>query len=570
MTSPSRLTDDGTPVKPLSHHGHAVQLPERSDHLRAGLQDILSRARGSALGLSFWIIVCLGSSVLYLLQATPQYVATAQVVLEPRRPVSGNVDLTSSNNLALDGSQADSQIQVIRSERNLRFVFDTLENASSNSLEKSPDVFKSAISALAGRGSADVPLPPFTELSRAIAFQNFTSRLDVSRLGQSYVLSISYRALAPQEASRIANAIAASYLRGQVLYRAASIERGTEYLQNRISDINGELASLTNAVRSGVIEDRVYADADARLISAATPPLAKSSPQSKLIVAFTLVFSIATALVFLLIRYELDDKVRTRRQLVRTLNLECLSDLPRVRSRNSRLFSKSPVMLSYVISNPDSDFARMIRVLRAALFAARPSQPNHLAVGVLSFSETEGRTVVAANLAFSLAASSDRTALVDGDLRKPTLTRTFAPDAVEGLSEVLIAKKPISIIPRLPIGDGLVLIPAVGASQRADPNVFLGSSEVRDMILSLKLAGNVVVDLPPLQLSSDAQAIGHLLDGVVLVAEVNRTLFSDLREVVRSLRSLDIEILGVVINKTKSKGVHEKISDLGKNSRISS
>jgi Mrp family chromosome partitioning ATPase len=60
---------------------------------------------------------------------------------------------------------------------------------------------------------------------------------------------------------------------------------------------------------------------------------------------------------------------------------------------------------------------------------------------------------------------------------------------------------------------------------------------------------DIIIDLPPMSLSSDVQAVGHLLDGVILLAEADRTTLEDLNEAYRTLRAANTRVLGVVLNK---------------------
>ena len=60
-------------------------------------------------------------------------------------------------------------------------------------------------------------------------------------------------------------------------------------------------------------------------------------------------------------------------------------------------------------------------------------------IGIVSSVPKEGKTIIAANLAaLMIATSGGRTLLIDGDLHLRLLTAKLAPDAREGLLEALV------------------------------------------------------------------------------------------------------------------------------------
>ena len=72
--------------------------------------------------------------------------------------------------------------------------------------------------------------------------------LTVNRVGYSYNLAIKYRALSPDQAAQIANAIADSYLAEQLEGKFQSSKRATEWLQGRIEELNQKRALADRAV----------------------------------------------------------------------------------------------------------------------------------------------------------------------------------------------------------------------------------------------------------------------------------------------------------------------------------
>jgi uncharacterized protein involved in exopolysaccharide biosynthesis len=76
------------------------------------------------------LILCVVEATAYVTFATPRFVATAQVALEPRQPSTPTDSAEQATAPTLDSAQADTQTQILQSERDLRYVFDTLQLAS--------------------------------------------------------------------------------------------------------------------------------------------------------------------------------------------------------------------------------------------------------------------------------------------------------------------------------------------------------------------------------------------------------------------------------------------------------
>lgn len=200
----------------------------------------------------------------------------------------------------------------MQSERNLRFVFDTLNLASD------PDYSGSGFNLIAWLQSfiparfLPPPLSPEQQAARdrEMAYENFASRVLVKRLAQSYAFDVSFRALSAQKAAQITNSIVAAYIRDQVIYNvaAATAQRGGDFLQNRIANSKTEVETATNAVKTGIIPNFVFGHANSRIVSAASEPLTKTYPMTMLVLALSVVFALISGVGAVMARQGLDRK----------------------------------------------------------------------------------------------------------------------------------------------------------------------------------------------------------------------------------------------------------------------
>lgn len=169
-------------------------------------------------------------------------------------------------------------------------------------------------------------------------------------------------------------------------------------------------------------------------------------------------------------------------------------------------------------------------------------------LAITSPSAAAGKTMVAINLAMSIAHQTRKSAmLVDFDLRKPKLGAYLGLPQDISLNEVLdgSAALPDALVnPDLP---RLVLLPTL--QPVANPAETLASKKVAHLIGELRQRYDsriVIFDLPPLLHTDDAIAVLPQMDCVLLV--VGNALSSK-AEIAESLRHLSsANLLGEVFN----------------------
>jgi len=192
----------------------------------------------------------------------------------------------------------------------------------------------------------------------------------------------------------------------------------------------------------------------------------------------------------------------------------------------------------------------------------------NLTVGVTSANPGEGKTLVAANLAVSLAVGNQRkTALVDLNVRFPSLHRIFgteqSPGLVEALSEatIQVSRTQLEHLYLLPAGNisGSVLateyVSDNGKSTsdvEAGPTVGLEQvAAFRDVLYSLRQEFEfVIVDMPAIHRPPGSLLLVHQMDGILVVVNANRTKHEDLQRMFRQVNQK--QILGFIFNRVPS------------------
>jgi protein-tyrosine kinase len=159
---------------------------------------------------------------------------------------------------------------------------------------------------------------------------------------------------------------------------------------------------------------------------------------------------------------------------------------------------------------------------------------------------SEGKTLTASNLALTFSESYQRTVLlIDGDLRRPSLHTVFNIDGSSGLSEGLMSvdEKPLALHQ---VSQRLTVLPA--GMPISDPMAGLTSDRMRRVIDEARDAFDwVIIDTPPVGVLTDANLLGSMVDGAVLVIKADVTPYNLVQRAVDAIgRS---RVLGVVLNR---------------------
>jgi len=185
------------------------------------------------------------------------------------------------------------------------------------------------------------------------------------------------------------------------------------------------------------------------------------------------------------------------------------------------------------------------RKLAAALHHAQVQHGTKV-VMMASTLAGEGKTLTATNLALTLSESyRRRVALIDADLRRPTVHDMFGLPNVSGLNDVLSARGDAAC----EIFDVSPCLSVLTAGRpNPDPISGLTSERMRRLVAAAaKEFEWVILDTPPVGLLPDAGLLGGMVDTVVLIVAAGRTQY---RMVHRTVEAIGRDrIFGVVLNR---------------------
>jgi receptor protein-tyrosine kinase len=173
---------------------------------------------------------------------------------------------------------------------------------------------------------------------------------------------------------------------------------------------------------------------------------------------------------------------------------------------------------------------------------------------ITSSRSEEGKTTLAWNLACAGLSAGLSVALVEADMRRPTIAERYGlqpgpgvTEVVEGRSVLEAALQPLTNVR----GDrhGRQLDVLVAGQLPPDPWAVLQSEAMAWILDSLKQDHDlVVVDTAPIPHVADGISLLQHVDGVIVAASANATRGEDANRLRGQLQGLDARVLGVVVN----------------------
>ena len=206
-------------------------------------------------------------------------------------------------------------------------------------------------------------------------------------------------------------------------------------------------------------------------------------------------------------------------------------------------------------SRPQDSPSEEFRSLRTRLNHLQSLQPIHTVV-VTSPSPAEGKSFSAANLALAESQmKGNLTLLCDFDFRRPAMHNLFQIERSPGATDYLLGQMPLAECMRRVEGTSLYLMPAGSAVK--NPLELLNLKEAKTLLQELPKTFNwVILDSPPLLFSADANLLGTMTDGTILVIRIGSTTIDTVHRAMQSL--CENNVLGVVVNGARAGELYSK------------
>jgi len=215
----------------------------------------------------------------------------------------------------------------------------------------------------------------------------------------------------------------------------------------------------------------------------------------------------------------------------------------------NRAYLENRRIIAHDIADPRS---KSFDMLRTQVLQSMDAQSWQI-LGITSPTEACGKSVVATNLALSIARQPGRSVLlIDMDLQKPQIARNLGLKCDRGLMSLLAGRTslPTSLFQTYVRSERLLVLPCEASTQHSSE--WISSRPMSAVLHEIKRdfrAWTVIVDLPPILPSDDVISILPQLDCVLFVVAAGTTTTQEIKECNKHLASTDV--VRVVLNKSE-------------------
>jgi len=195
--------------------------------------------------------------------------------------------------------------------------------------------------------------------------------------------------------------------------------------------------------------------------------------------------------------------------------------------------------------------ADQFKLLRTRIFQLT-RQAGKNTIQISGFESDEGKSMVALNLAVSMAKDTRQTTLlVDVDFRRPSIHSLLGlPADTKGLKDYFEGRSALEDLFINPGIKKLTILPAGG--RIPDSTEVVGSSKMEALVQELKKRypdRYIIFDSPGLNVCPDPLVLANYVDGVVLVARSDHTQVDSIKTAVELLPKE--KLLGTVLNDSR-------------------
>lgn len=273
------------------------------------------------------------------------------------------------------------------------------------------------------------------------------------------------------------------------------------------------------------------------IIDTADAPQGPSSPNLMKNLLLAAIIGVGLAALTVFLKDQFDDSIRVPEDIETKLGLPLLGVVPRAHEGEPE----------EALIDPKSPISEAYNSLRGSLlYSTTEGLPQVMLV--TSAQQSEGKTTTSYAVAMGFARMGRNVALVDADLRRPSLHRRIGCDNERGLSTLLTTQDPVMSVAQPSGFAHLSLIPS--GPVPPSPTELLSSSRTEEVLQELARNFDVIViDSPPILGLADAPMMSALVDGVIFVVEADRSRRGSLKTALRRLRAMRPVLLGAVLTK---------------------
>ncbi len=290
-----------------------------------------------------------------------------------------------------------------------------------------------------------------------------------------------------------------------------------------------------------------------KVISYADGTGVPKEPKKSMIVLFALAIALILPSLFIIVKESFDTLIKNKKDL-EGLNIPYIGTIPFVKSHKDKgEKTDSNIVVSTGSRSVESEAFRVIRTNLDFMFDEKTTGAH--IIQTISLVPNSGKTFVSANLALSMALKETKVLVIDGDIRKKTLSNFLGSTSTTGLSEYLSGKNDSidKMILKGTINPNLDIIP-VGTIP-PNPSELLLRPRFEELLNTLRERYDYIfIDCPPVEIVPDAAIIGRFCTSSIFVIRAENLDKRLLPEVENLYESKKYNNMSILLNGVKSRG----------------
>ena len=263
---------------------------------------------------------------------------------------------------------------------------------------------------------------------------------------------------------------------------------------------------------------QAMADNNARVIDEADGSMSPVSPsRNKILILGALAGLAVPGIIFLMMLF-LDTRVHTRKDIEDAVDIPFLGEIPLDRHLKRKRDQAGPA----VEEKSRDVLSEAFRILRTNMSFMTDRDGRSQVFTLTSINEGAGKTFISVNLAASLAYTGKKVVMVDLDIRKGTLSKSFGHRGT-GLTDYLANPKLTAddILHKSDVHGVPDMVTA--GSSAPNPTELLLSSRLDDLFAELKRRYDyIIADGVPVGLVADAMVTNRVADLTIFVVRAGR------------------------------------------------
>jgi capsular exopolysaccharide synthesis family protein len=279
-----------------------------------------------------------------------------------------------------------------------------------------------------------------------------------------------------------------------------------------------------------------------QIVQLASNPVAPYSPDVQLNMILAIVFGLLAGMGLAFFLEYMDDTVKTKEELQRITDVPLFGVIPNISARKGEVQKKD----LYAYNQPKSTISEAFRGIRTAISYSSQRKENRVYL-VTSSGPKEGKSTIAINVATVMAYSGTRTVLIDADLRRPRVHKSFDLNNTRGLTNVIIGDVKVQDAVQPTAVENLFVLPS--GPIPPNPSELLGRERMLEVLEELRqYYDRILLDTPPIGAVTDAAVLGRIVDSVILVVHAGRTRKKLIERGLEQLSQIDVDVSGIVLN----------------------